>query len=196
MKKIGILAIHGSVREHRDVLETLGMGVQEVRLPEDLEGISGIIIPGGESTAKSKLLQRFGLFELLQKKIKTGLPIWGTCAGAILLAKEVTGKNPPKTLAVMDIAADRNWYGAQRDSFVTPLEISLPLKKGKMKKLKFEGVFIRAPRLRKLADEVEVLAMHQNIPILLRQNNMLASAFHPELSGEQGIHQYFLAMCE
>jgi|SRR6185295_2953135 len=189
---IGVLAIQGSVLEHRKVLEKLGAEVVEVRVPQDLEGISGIILPGGESTTQSKLLQEFGFFSILQQKISAGLPAWGTCAGAILLAKKVVGKNAPKTLAVMDITANRNWYGGQLDSFIAPIEIDFP----HQKKVNLEGVFIRAPRMEIMPNSsVQVLAQYRDAPILLQQGQMLASAFHPELTANTAVHEYFLSFC-
>lgn len=196
--KIGILAIQGSVIEHRQMLEKIGVEVKEIRLPEDIENIAGIILPGGESTTQSKLLKQFGLFDLLQNKIREGLPVWGTCAGAILLAKKVEGKNIPDTLRVMDIVANRNWYGGQRDSFVCEVDVSFFEEKTSEEISNFqfpiskvEAVFIRAPKLDALTDDVKILAIHDNQPIMLRQKNMLVTAFHPELTDDTRVHEYF-----
>lgn len=184
--KIGILAIQGSVIEHRHALVKLGVEVVEVRLPEDLADIQGVILPGGESTTQSKLMQRFGLFNELKKKIENGLPAWGTCAGAILLSKVVEGKNVPPTLQVMDISAKRNAYGSQIHSFDTELVANLDEKK------LIQGVFIRAPQLNPLGDQVESLAYQGAHPVMLRQKNMLVTAFHPELTDDLSVHQYFI----
>ncbi len=190
--KIGILAIQGSVEEHQKALESLGADVQLVKSAEDLENISGIILPGGESTTQSKLLQQYGIFDPLKKKIMEGLPVWGTCAGAILLAKKIQGKNNPKTLEVMDITAHRNWYGAQQESFIDMVDIQF----NEQKKCSIEAVFIRAPRLEADSDDIQILTKYKEAPVLLRQNNMLASAFHPELTTDICLHKYFLEMCK
>jgi len=191
---IGILAIQGSVIEHKRALEKLGVIVTEVRLPEDLKGISGIIIPGGESTTISKLIKRFGFFEVLKKQIVNGLPVWGTCAGAILLAKKVIGKNPPLTLGLMDIEVDRNAYGRQLQSFVKNVSFKSEIRNPKFEN--FKGIFIRAPKIRPLPkSDVEILAECDGEPVMLRQKNMLVTSFHPELTDDLFVHQYFLDMC-
>jgi 5'-phosphate synthase pdxT subunit len=191
--KIGILAIQGSVIEHRRALEKLNVDVVEVRLPDDLKGLDGIILPGGESTTISKLMSRFGLFKELKKRISKGLPAWGTCAGAILLAKKVTGKNPPPTLEVMDIEVSRNAYGSQIDSFVGKLRV----KSEELKAKNIEGIFIRAPKISPLKNsDVEALAECNGEPVMLRQKNMLVTSFHPELTDDTSVHQYFVDMCE
>ena len=198
---IGILAIQGSVIEHKRALEKLGVSVSEVRLPENLKGIDGIILPGGESTTISKLMKRFGLFDELKKKISEGLPAWGTCAGAILLAKKVTGKNPPLTLQVMYIEADRNAYGRQIESFISDIQIKFDFRFSNLPAGRhgfdfIQGIFIRAPKIRPLPDsDVEVLAECDGEPVMLRQKNMLATSFHPELTDDLFVHNYFLSMC-
>lgn len=189
---IGILALQGSVIEHRRLLEKLGVTVREVRLPEDLEGIDGIILPGGESTTMSKLMRRFGLFDDLKQRIEADLPAWGTCAGAILLAKEVTGLNPPQTLQVMAIAADRNAYGRQRDSFTST--VTFTDETGVLHSI--DGVFIRAPKLHVLPDlNVTVFSTLNDEPVMLRQGNLLVTSFHPELTDDSSVHEYFMKMC-
>ena len=195
---IGILAIQGSVIEHRRAVEKLGAEVTEVRLPEDLNGIDGIILPGGESTTISKLMKRFGLFDELKKRISDGLPVWGTCAGAILLAKKVTGKNPPPTLEVMDIEVDRNAYGSQIHSFESQLTInaSLAFLVNSRFGEKINGVFIRAPKIKPLNDSVEVLAECRGDSVMLKQKNMLVTSFHPELTDDVAVHRFFVEMCE
>ena len=183
---IGILAIQGSVIEHKQALEKLNIEVVEVRQPDDLKSLNGIILPGGESTTISKLLKRSGLFDDLKKRIEGGLPVWGTCAGAILLAKKVTGKNPPSTLGVMDIEANRNAYGRQLDSFEADLKI---------KNQTALGIFIRAPKLKSKIN-VQVLAKHKQDAVMMRQDHLLATSFHPELTDDLEIHKYFLKMCQ
>jgi len=190
---IGILAIQGSVIEHKRALEKLGVKVAEIRLPEELKGIDGIILPGGESTTISKLMKRFGIFHELKKRITDDMPVWGTCAGAILLAKKITGKNPPQTFGVMDIEVNRNAYGRQLESFTHKLKI----KNYELRINNFNGIFIRAPRIRPLAgSDVEVLAECDGNPVMLKQRNMLATSFHPELTDDLTIHRYFMEMCE
>lgn len=198
--KIGILAIQGDVIEHQRVLEKLGVGVREVRLPDDVDGISGIILPGGESTTQSLLLKRFGLLGRLKEKIEKGFPVWGTCAGAILLAKKVTGKNPPETLSVMDIEAERNAYGSQLESFTAKVSVAFSTQKGGFETLPdaskpLPAVFIRAPLLKPLSGNVAVKAEYQGQPVMLEQGNMIAASFHPELTDDFFVHKYFLSIC-
>jgi 5'-phosphate synthase pdxT subunit len=197
---IGILAIQGSVIEHKHMLQKLDVDVQEVRLPEDMDGIDGIIIPGGESTTISKLLKRFGLFEVLRERIADGLPVWGTCAGAILLAKKITGLNPPPTLETMDIEVDRNAYGRQLESFETKIQSPKShvacRHNGTCKIQNFNGIFIRAPKIKPLSANVEILAECNEVPVMLKQGNMLVTSFHPELTEDVVIHEYFLGMCK
>jgi len=189
---IGILAIQGSVIEHKRALGKLGVDVAEVRLPSDLKKIDGLIIPGGESTTISKLMKRFGLFDELKKRIKKGLFVWGTCAGAILLAKKVTGKNPPPTLELMDIIADRNAYGRQLDSFMAQFRIQ----DLGFRIQDYKGIFIRAPKLKKIPNsDVQMLAECKGDAVMMRQGNMLVTSFHPELTDDLRIHEYFVRMC-
>ncbi len=181
MVKIGVLAIQGSVIEHIEALKNLDIEVTEVRHPEDLAGIQGIILPGGESTTQSKLMKRYKLFAPLKEKISQGLSVWGTCAGAILLSK-----NDPNAMQLMDIESDRNAYGTQIDSFTAKIDFN-----GK----EVEAVFIRAPKLKALDDNVEILATHNDEHIALKQENMLATSFHPELTDDTTFHEYFISMC-
>lgn len=185
---IGILAIQGSVIEHKIALEKIGLKTKEIRLPHDLENISGIVLPGGESTVQSKLMQEFDLFDQLKNRVQSGLPAWGTCAGAILLAKEVLGKNPPETLQVMDIQADRNAYGGQLESFETTIKFQ--------SREKIPAVFIRAPKLKPLKKSVQILAEFKQTPVMLQQKNILATSFHPELTDDLTIHRYFISLCQ
>jgi 5'-phosphate synthase pdxT subunit len=184
---VGVLAAQGAFREHRLVLERCGAVVREVRCRQDLEGLDGLVIPGGESTAISCLLLRGDLFETLREKVAGGLATYGTCAGMILLAKEVVG-GVPKPLGLMDIVVRRNAYGRQVDSFEAELVVPVlgpePL----------PAVFIRAPYIEKVGDGVEVLATYDGRPVLARQGNCLVSSFHPELTDDPRLHQYFLNM--
>ncbi len=203
MFTIGVLAIQGSVIEHAVALEKAAkrlrilIEVVEVRTIGDIcdsKGnvlIDGIILPGGESTAQSLLLGSTGLFEVLKKAIEDGLSVWGTCAGAILLAKKVTGKNPPRTLEVMDIVADRNAYGSQLDSFDESIMLKFPGEKERT----MRPAFIRAPKLKPLKKEVRVIAKLNGKPVGFLQKHMLATAFHPELTRDSILHEFFIRMC-
>ncbi|MDA8210818.1 MAG: pyridoxal 5'-phosphate synthase glutaminase subunit PdxT [Clostridia bacterium] len=186
--KIGVLAMQGAFREHGKALESCGCGPVEVRKAEHLEGLAGLILPGGESTAIGKLLVDFGLLDKIQALGRKGFPIFGTCAGLILLAKDIVGSNQPR-LGLMDITAKRNAYGRQVDSF----EIDLPVPE--IGDNPIRAVFIRAPYIEKVGPEVKVLASFQEKVILARQGNLLAAAFHPELTEDFRLHKYFVNMC-
>jgi len=190
MMKIGVLALQGDFREHRNVVEELGTTARLVRRPEELDEIDGLIIPGGESTTISKLLRKWGLFELIQKKVRNGLPLFGTCAGLILMAKEV--KDGPPTLDLMDISLERNAYGRQIESFESELEF-LAEREGVPGDGSITGVFIRAPQVTRVGPNVKELAKHDGLTVLLREDNMLGATFHPELTDDRGIHEYFLS---
>lgn len=204
---IGVLDIQGSVEEHAAMLEKLGVKPVLVKSREDLGKVSGLIIPGGESTTISKLLASTGLFEEIRRRANPSagggtkspfgrrradgryppLVLWGTCAGAIMLAKKVTNK-APKTLKLMNVEISRNGYGRQLDSFET--EISAP----SMSKGKIPAIFIRAPRIKSHAKHVAVLASHENEPVMVEEKNLMATTFHPELTGDTRIHQYFIRL--
>lgn len=183
--KIGVLAIQGDVIEHRAVLRRLGADEVEVRVPEDLAGVDGLIIPGGESTTIGKLMVEYGLDRAVPEAVHRGMAVYGTCAGMILMAKRASGGEPP-LLRVMDIAVARNAYGRQVDSFETDLEIPVlgppPL----------HAVFIRAPVIEEVGRGVEVLASLDGAPVLARQGRLLVSSFHPELAPDDRVHRYFL----
>ncbi|PIT87418.1 MAG: pyridoxal 5'-phosphate synthase glutaminase subunit PdxT [Candidatus Magasanikbacteria bacterium CG10_big_fil_rev_8_21_14_0_10_40_10] len=172
--KIGILAIQGSFAEHARILRRLRAPFELIRAPQALQQTTHLIIPGGESTTLVSLLKKFALWPILQKKSQDGsLKIFGTCAGAIICSR-----------LGMNIQIQRNGYGAQQDSFVDKLDSELfP---------GLTGVFIRAPKIINAGIDVQILATHQKNPVLARQNNFLASCFHPELTGETRLHQYFL----
>lgn len=188
-KIIGILGMQGAIAEHQEILLQIPhTKTRIVKTAKDLDCIDGLILPGGESTAIGKLLDYFSLKEILQQKIISGLPVFGTCAGLILLAKNI--ENQANThLATMDITVKRNGYGSQLDSFSTNLLIptidknmSIPL------------VFIRAPYITKTGKDVQILATLDNKIITARQKNMLVSSFHPELTCDLRFHQYFLSI--
>jgi pyridoxal 5'-phosphate synthase pdxT subunit len=180
---IGILALQGAYEAHARTIKTLGATPKLVRLPADLEGIDGLIMPGGESTTMLKFLERHNFFDTLKTFVQT-TPTFGTCAGAILLATDV--ENPTqKSLAALDITVERNAYGRQIDS--TILSVPTKLEGGPL-----EMVFIRAPRITRTGPEVETLATRDEHPVLVRQGHLLAATFHPELSSDPRVHKLFL----
>jgi 5'-phosphate synthase pdxT subunit len=185
---IGILALQGDVQKHRDKLAALGADVQDVRTAEDVERLSGLIIPGGESTTMTKLMMP-ELREALLQFSRTR-PMWGTCAGMIMLAQDI-GDPRVSTLALMDLNVDRNGFGRQVHSFEAKLrvaeEVGLP-------DTPLPGVFIRAPRVKSFLPSVRPLVWLEDEPVCWRQGNLLASSFHPELTDDDRLHQYFLAM--
>ncbi len=186
--RIGVLALQGAFREHCKILRGLGVEVVEVRLPEELENLDGLIIPGGESTTIGKLADWHGLIEPMKEAAKS-IPVWGTCAGLVFMAKEVGMQQA--ILAVMDMTVERNAFGRQVDSFEEDLEIE-GLEGGS-----FHGVFIRAPVITKVGTEVQVLSRLKDGRIVAaRRGSLMVTAFHPELSSDDRIHRYFLRMCE
>ena len=185
---IGVLALQGSFPLHIASLQRCGVETRRVRKPEDLENIQGLVIPGGESTTMENLASRCGLFDALRAAGRNGLPIFGTCAGAILLGK---GTERPERLQVVDIEVRRNAYGRQVDSFnaelfLTPFETS------------FHGVFIRAPIIEAGSENLdcEILGLHEGHPVLIRNGRILLATFHPELTDDLRVHKLFLEMCE
>jgi pyridoxal 5'-phosphate synthase pdxT subunit len=183
--KIGVLALQGAFREHKQMFETLGAKVTEVRFPEHLNGLQGIVIPGGESTTMAKLMGSYGFDKALPEFYKGGGAIWGTCAGAIAIAKEIVGYPEQPRLGLMDIAVERNAYGRQIASFETDVPV-------KTFENPFHVVFIRAPRIASVGNNVEVLATFRDDPIMVGQERLMATVFHPELTKDMRIHQYFL----
>jgi 5'-phosphate synthase pdxT subunit len=172
--RIGVLAVQGNFREHAAMLRRLGAGAVEVRLPEQLEGLDGLIVPGGESTAIARLIRLYGLEEAIRR---FGGPVFGTCAGMILLDRAHLG--------LVDLEVDRNAYGRQVASFEADLRLE-----GDDEPLR--GVFIRAPRVREHGPDVEVLADRDGEPVLLRQGRFLVASFHPELTDDARVHELFL----
>ncbi|MEZ5360036.1 MAG: pyridoxal 5'-phosphate synthase glutaminase subunit PdxT [Candidatus Zixiibacteriota bacterium] len=181
---IGILALQGDYQKHAQVLNSIHVGSMEIHRAEDFEKIDRLIIPGGESTVMLKLMDRLGLEEAFLSFIKTK-PVWGTCAGMVLLASAVQN-HPQKTYKVIDITVDRNGYGRQYFSTVSPTEICL---NGHCENL--DLVFIRAPRVVSVGAGVKTLLMWNDDPVLLSQKNILVSSFHPELTGSPILHEYF-----
>lgn len=186
--KVGVLALQGDVAEHLLALQAVGVSACLVKLPSDLEGLHGLILPGGESTTVGKLLRRFDLLVPLQNRVQDGFPMYGTCAGMILMADEVLGfgKDQP-TIGGMDITVERNAFGRQPDSFEVDLQIKL------MDGDPFHAVFIRAPRIVKTGSGIEILArLPDNTPVAARQGSLLVSSFHPELTPDLRFHRLFL----
>lgn len=189
--KIGVLALQGAFIEHQAILEKLGAEVVQVRLAEHLEGLDGLIIPGGESTTISKLAVDFGLMEPLLAFARQH-PVWGTCAGAILLSKDAQRDQP--LLGLMDITVQRNAFGRQVDSFETSLDVPA-LRQVDPEERPFPAVFIRAPLIEKANGTTEVLArLAEGQIVAVRQGHWLATSFHPELTGDDRFHRYFLEM--
>lgn len=188
--RIGVLALQGAFIEHEKMLRRLGVDAIEVRLPEELAGLDGLIIPGGESTTIGKLAVKWRLLEPIRALAEAGRPVWGACAGMILMAQEVTDGVPAQPLlGLMDIAVARNAFGRQVDSFEADLEVPA------LGKPPFHAVFIRAPLIERVGTEVEVLArLEDGAVVAARQGNLLATAFHPELTEDDRFHRYFMGL--
>ncbi|MDP2728003.1 MAG: pyridoxal 5'-phosphate synthase glutaminase subunit PdxT [Dehalococcoidia bacterium] len=186
MAKVGVLALQGAFIEHLNALRRLGAETLPIRLAEQLEGLDALIIPGGESTTISKLMVTFRILEAIQARAQNGLSIWGTCAGMILMAKEVDDKDLP-VMGLMDVSVKRNAFGRQLDSFEADLSVAV------LGEEPFHAVFIRAPAVERVDDGAEVLAQLTTGPIVaVRQGRFLATAFHPELTTDLRFHRYFL----
>ena len=184
--KIGVLALQGAFIEHIEVLERLGVRAGLVRLPGELDGLDGLIIPGGESTTMSRLMLDFQLLQPLRDMAKGGFPMLGVCAGMILLAKQVSDF-PLQSLGSMDMSVKRNAFGSQVDSFEADIDIPV------LGKPPFHAVFIRAPIIEKANSTVEILAgLSDGTAVAARQGRLLAVAFHPELTADPRLHRYFL----
>ena len=183
--RVGVLALQGAFREQREVCEALGASVTEVRVPDQLDALDALVLPGGESTTMVRLLGTSGLRDPLAERLGAGLPVLGTCAGLILLATTILDGLPDQdSFGVLDVTVRRNGYGRQQESFETTLAVvGAP---------DFPGVFIRAPRVEVVGPRVEVLAEHRGDPVLVREGVRFGATFHPELSGDLRIHQQFL----
>jgi len=197
--RVGVLALQGDFAEHAAMLRRLGVEASEVRLPEDLEGLAGLIIPGGESTTIGKLATTFGLIEPL-RRFGREKPIWGTCAGAIFLSRDARRKQP--LLELMDLTVERNAFGRQVDSFITDLPVPAL---GQEPERPFRAVFIRAPVFERVGQGVQVLAFlppnggkspGEKRIVAARQGKLLATSFHPELTDDPRFHRYFLSLAE
>jgi 5'-phosphate synthase pdxT subunit len=184
--KIGVLASQGAFAEHIIALNKLDIEAVPVRLPDQLKGVDGLILPGGESTTIGKLMNAHNLMQQIAALAGSGIPLFGTCAGMILMAKQISG-NHANSLGLMDITVKRNAFGRQVDSFETQLKIPV------LGKEPFPAVFIRAPMIEHYENNVEVLAkLKDNTVVAVKQGKMLATAFHPELTNDLRFHQYFL----
>jgi len=181
--RVGVLAIQGSFSLHINVLNRLGVDTAEVKCADQIENLDGLIIPGGESTTFALLLDQYGIINIIQERVKQGLPVWGTCAGAIMLGHG--RERPQPRFELIDVEVMRNAYGRQIDSFIKAVKI-----KGFNKD--FPGVFIRAPRFYNTASHVEILAKVNDEPVMVRQNHVLITSFHPELTPDNRVHQYFI----
>ncbi len=185
--KIGVLALQGDFREHIGVLRKLGVEAVEVRLPSELSDLDGLIIPGGESTTINKMMRAYGFPAEIRKFARKGSPVFGTCAGLIVLAEKIDGRKSGH-LNLIDVDVERNAYGRQVDSrevdLVIDFDASIP----------YRAVFIRAPRIRRTGPGVKSLARYEGETVLARQKNILICSFHPELTDDTRIHQYFLDM--
>jgi pyridoxal 5'-phosphate synthase pdxT subunit len=188
---VGVLAVQGDFAEHAAMLRRADplVTVREVRTPKDLHGLDGLIVPGGESTTIGKLLVAYGLELPIRDAAENGLPVWGTCAGMILLAREITGGEPDGRIGLMDLTVHRNAFGRQIDSFETELDVSgldHPI----------HAVFIRAPTVERIGEQAEPLAkLPDGRVVAARQGNLLATAFHPELTPDISLHRYFIDAC-
>jgi 5'-phosphate synthase pdxT subunit len=187
--KIGVLAVQGAFAEHIAVLRKLGVEAVEVRLPEQLDGLDGLIIPGGESTSITLLMKNYGLTEAISRLAKSGFPVFGTCAGMIVLASDLSNDGGVEPVGAMDIRVARNAFGRQVDSFEAELSISV------LGKEPLTAVFIRAPKIESVGKEVEVLAkLADGTVVAARQGKLLVTSFHPELTDDTRLHRYFLDM--
>lgn len=187
---IGVLAVQGDFAEHIAILRRVGVDAREVRLPEQLDALEGLIIPGGESTTLSRLMSIYNLREPVARMVAEGRPVWGTCAGMIMLASEITEQDPVP-LGLMDIGVRRNAFGRQVDSFEQSLQIA-PLSPDP-----YNCIFIRAPVVIRVGPSVDVLAtLDDGRPVAVQQGNLLGTSFHPELTSDTRVHRYFVGLAQ
>lgn len=185
--KVGVLGLQGDVREHVSALTSAGASAVVVKKAQQLDDVQGLVLPGGESTTIGKLLDRFGILAPLRQRAAEGLPVYGTCAGLILMAADIVGgHDAPHRLGTLDVSVQRNAYGRQVDSFETDLDA------GDLGMIR--GVFIRAPSIERVGAGVEVLAEYDGRAVLVQEASMLASSFHPEMAGEDKVHRRFLEL--
>ena len=183
---VGVLALQGAFSRHQDALTELGVATRQVRTPQDLEAVNALVMPGGESTTMSQLLESSEIFEPLAKRVEEGVAVFGTCAGMILLAKKIIdGRDDQTPFGAIDIEVQRNAYGRQVDSFEADIDVD-------SLESPFHAVFIRAPRIASLGSQVKVLAYCGEDVVLAQQNNILVASFHPELTNDIRLHELFL----
>lgn len=187
--KIGVLALQGAFREHCNMLQRCGATACEVRTPADLDGIDGLVLPGGESTAIGKLMVEWGLLEAIRERAAAGMAIYGTCAGMILLATDIADSNQPR-LGLLNATVRRNAFGRQRESFEADLHVP------QIATEPIRAVFIRAPYIEAVNEGVETLATVGEKIVIARQGKLLVTSFHPELTADERIHRYFLRMVQ
>ncbi|MHB8460556.1 MAG: pyridoxal 5'-phosphate synthase glutaminase subunit PdxT, partial [Candidatus Limnocylindrales bacterium] len=186
--KIGVLAVQGAFIEHVRTLRSIGVDPVEVRQPDDLDGLSGLVLPGGESTAMRRLIERWDLRVPILRLAESGAPLFGTCAGMILLAREIDGADPP-VLSLLDVTVTRNAFGRQLDSFETDLDVPV------LGDQSVHGIFIRAPVIVRTGPAVDILAtLPDGRIVAVRERNVIATAFHPELAGETRFHRLVATM--
>ncbi|MDR5683960.1 MAG: pyridoxal 5'-phosphate synthase glutaminase subunit PdxT [Armatimonadota bacterium] len=185
--RVGVLALQGDVSEHAEALRQAGAESVLVRTPQALEDVQALVLPGGESTTLGALMARCGLDQAIRRRAQEGMPLFGTCAGLILMASRAAG-GEPALLGVMDVTVERNAYGRQRESFEDDLHCPA------VDPSPFRVAFIRAPVVTWVGDGVEVLARHEGLPVLVRQGHLLGATFHPEVTGYAGVHRYFCGM--
>ena len=184
--QVGVLALQGAFAAHSDCLTSIGVQSIEVRNPEQLSSVDALLMPGGESSTMSQLLESSGLFDPIAARIADGMPVFGTCAGMILLASEILdGRSDQRSFSAIDISVRRNAFGRQVDSFEATVNSSVG---------DFHGVFFRSPRIERVGEDVEVLGSINDEPVLVRQGNVLAASFHPELSNDARLHEYFVSI--
>lgn len=187
--KIGVLALQGAFREHCHMLEGMGVQAPEIRKAAELDAVDGLILPGGESTTIGKLLNDWGIMTALKERAARGMAVYGTCAGMILLAKEIAGSEQPR-LGLMDITVRRNGFGRQCESFEADLDVA------EFGAAPIQAVFIRAPYIEKAGPAVQVMAEVNGKAVIARQGKLLVTAFHPELTRDRRIHEYFIKMAK
>jgi 5'-phosphate synthase pdxT subunit len=184
--QVGVLALQGAFAAHSDCLASIGVQSVEVRTPEQLNSVDALLMPGGESSTMSQLLESSGLFDPISLRIADGMPVFGTCAGMILLASEILdGRSDQRSFSAIDISVRRNAFGRQVDSFESDIDTRVG---------QFHGVFIRAPRIERVGPGVEVLGQLGDEPVLVQQGNVMAASFHPELSHDVRLHEYFISL--
>jgi pyridoxal 5'-phosphate synthase pdxT subunit len=188
--KIGVLALQGDVREHARAIEGAGATAIPVKSADEIDTVDALVLPGGESTTIGRLLDRFGLLERLRARVASGMPLYGTCSGMILMAKEITGPHAAEhRIEALDITVRRNAYGRQVDSFEADVEVA-------GLRDPFRAVFIRAPVVERVGPDVEVVATHDGSPVVVREGALLASSFHPEMTADGRLHELFVDMAK